>query len=86
MTTSLFEAVFFDKALLAHLSDPRRLPFLIDGRVELTEVATMICPFVVRGTISGIAARTSVPGGGMVLVGAGEPGSPAGLHTAFTVG
>ena len=86
MTTSLFEAVFFDKALLAHLSDPRRLPFLIDGRVELTEVATMICPFVVRGTISGIAARTSVPGGGMVLVGAGEPGSAAGLRTAFTVG
>jgi len=74
--------------IVQRLVDPARirLPFLIDGRVEHTEVTTMVCPFVVRGTVRAIAARTSIPGGGMVLVGAGEPGSSAGLRTAFTVG
>lgn len=62
---------------------PIRLPYLVDERVVHVDAKVMICPFVIRGAIGGIAARTSVPGGGMVLVGAGEPGSSAGLRTAF---
>lgn len=74
--------------IVQRLVDPSRirLPFLIDGRVEHAKVTTMICPFVVRGTVRAIAARTSIPGGGMILVGAGEAGSLAGLRTAFAVG
>jgi hypothetical protein len=60
-----------------------RLPFLDGDDIVWADVISMSCPFVLLGQITGIAIRTSVPGGGRILVGAGLRDSAAGARTAF---
>jgi hypothetical protein len=59
------------------------LPYLERGALVQAEALSMACPYVVQGKVSGIGGRTSVPGGGRILVGAGVEGSQAGIRTAF---
>lgn len=62
------------------------LPYLERGELVWADAMSMACPFIVAGKVSGVAGRTTVPGGGRILVGAGREGSKAGIRTAFHLG
>jgi len=63
-----------------------RLPYLDAGGTLLwADALSMACPYIIRGEVGGVAGRTSVPGGGRILVAAGAEGSQAGIRTACRV-